>query len=248
MQWSDEGLVLGARKHGESGVILELMTRGARAPSRPRARRALDDACSRCCSPATACRRRGGRGSTSISAAITVEGGELRAARSPRLAAGALRPRDARGRCLRLLPERDPHPALYDDGLPCSSTISTSRTWRRPSSCASSSRARRARLRPRSRQLRRDRRAATTSSTCRRKAGARSAPTPASPIRTRLLSRCRRSCAGDTVDSAEPRRDQGRLRADGVFPAPARLRAARAATARRSARVSSRSPLEQSET
>jgi DNA repair protein RecO (recombination protein O) len=27
MQWSDEGVVLGARKHGESGVILELMTR-----------------------------------------------------------------------------------------------------------------------------------------------------------------------------------------------------------------------------
>jgi DNA repair protein RecO (recombination protein O) len=28
MQWSDEGIVLGARRHGESGVILELMTRG----------------------------------------------------------------------------------------------------------------------------------------------------------------------------------------------------------------------------
>jgi DNA repair protein RecO (recombination protein O) len=27
MQWSDDGLVLGVRKHGESGVILELMTR-----------------------------------------------------------------------------------------------------------------------------------------------------------------------------------------------------------------------------
>ena len=27
MQWSDEGLVLGLRRHGESGVILELMTR-----------------------------------------------------------------------------------------------------------------------------------------------------------------------------------------------------------------------------
>lgn len=26
MQWSDEGLVLGVRKHGESGVILEMMT------------------------------------------------------------------------------------------------------------------------------------------------------------------------------------------------------------------------------
>jgi DNA repair protein RecO (recombination protein O) len=27
MQWSDDGLVIGARRHGESGVILELMTR-----------------------------------------------------------------------------------------------------------------------------------------------------------------------------------------------------------------------------
>ena len=28
MQWTDEGVVLGARKHGESSIILELMTRG----------------------------------------------------------------------------------------------------------------------------------------------------------------------------------------------------------------------------
>src|SRR3712207_409917 len=27
MQWTDEGVVLGVRKHGESSVILELMTR-----------------------------------------------------------------------------------------------------------------------------------------------------------------------------------------------------------------------------
>jgi len=27
MQWSDEALVLGARRHGEAAVILELMTR-----------------------------------------------------------------------------------------------------------------------------------------------------------------------------------------------------------------------------
>src|SRR3954464_5843641 len=27
MQWSDDGIVLGCRKHGESSVILELMTR-----------------------------------------------------------------------------------------------------------------------------------------------------------------------------------------------------------------------------
>ncbi|MFL4990986.1 MAG: DNA repair protein RecO, partial [Microvirga sp.] len=28
MQWTDEGVVLGVRKHGETSVILELMTRG----------------------------------------------------------------------------------------------------------------------------------------------------------------------------------------------------------------------------
>ena len=28
MQWTDEGVVLGVRKHGESSIILELMTRG----------------------------------------------------------------------------------------------------------------------------------------------------------------------------------------------------------------------------
>jgi len=28
MQWTDEGVILGARKHGESSIILELMTRG----------------------------------------------------------------------------------------------------------------------------------------------------------------------------------------------------------------------------
>src|SRR5918912_569420 len=28
MQWTDDGIVLGARKHGEASAILELMTRG----------------------------------------------------------------------------------------------------------------------------------------------------------------------------------------------------------------------------
>jgi DNA repair protein RecO (recombination protein O) len=28
MQWTDEGIVLGARPHGETSAILELMTRG----------------------------------------------------------------------------------------------------------------------------------------------------------------------------------------------------------------------------
>ncbi len=28
MEWTDSGIVLGARKHGETSVILELMTRG----------------------------------------------------------------------------------------------------------------------------------------------------------------------------------------------------------------------------
>ena len=39
MQWTDEGIVLGAKRHGEANAILDLMTRDARPPSRHGARR-----------------------------------------------------------------------------------------------------------------------------------------------------------------------------------------------------------------
>ena len=34
MQWTDEGIVLGTRRHGEANAILELMTLRAWSPSR----------------------------------------------------------------------------------------------------------------------------------------------------------------------------------------------------------------------
>ena len=67
MHWSDDGIVLGARKHGESGVILELMTR-AHGRHLGLVHGGRSRCCSRCCSRATRSTRPGGRGSTSISA------------------------------------------------------------------------------------------------------------------------------------------------------------------------------------
>jgi DNA repair protein RecO (recombination protein O) len=112
MQWSDDGLVLGARRHGESSVILELMTRehgrslglvhgGRSRKVQPvlqpgntvhavwRAR--LDEHLgSFAVEPETV------RASRFIAAPIALYGVALLAA------------------LLRFLPERDPHPGLFD--------------------------------------------------------------------------------------------------------------------------------------
>lgn len=115
MQWQDEGIVLGIRRHGETSVILDLLTR-----ARGRHGGLL----------------RGGRSlrmqpvlqtGNSVEAVwrgrvegqlgqYRVEGTVLRAARfldSP-LALNGL---GLLADLLRLLPERDPHPALYDAAL-----------------------------------------------------------------------------------------------------------------------------------
>ncbi len=44
MQWSDEGIIIGTRRHGETSLIVELMTVGPWPPSRPRAGRAVAEA------------------------------------------------------------------------------------------------------------------------------------------------------------------------------------------------------------
>jgi DNA repair protein RecO (recombination protein O) len=112
MQWSDDGIVLGVRRHGEAGAILELMTR-------------------------THGRHLGlvhGGRSTRLQAVLqpgnsvnavwrarldehlgnfTIEAGELRTAgflSSPLALYGI----GAAANLLRLLPERDPHPALFE--------------------------------------------------------------------------------------------------------------------------------------
>ncbi len=80
MEWTDEGIVLGVRRHGESSAIVELLTREHRPSSRPGARRRqLADA------PAATARQQrqprcGGRGSTSISACMRWRAPRLRAA------------------------------------------------------------------------------------------------------------------------------------------------------------------------
>ncbi|MEO0635692.1 MAG: DNA repair protein RecO [Pseudomonadota bacterium] len=112
MEWSDTGLVLGIRKHGESSVILEAMTRGHG--------RHLGLV-------------RGGRSRTRQPVLqvgntlelvwrarleehlgiYTAEAGALRAAdvMATRSALGIVQTLASH---LRLLPERDPHPELYD--------------------------------------------------------------------------------------------------------------------------------------
>jgi DNA repair protein RecO (recombination protein O) len=115
MQWSDEGLVLGVRKHGESGVILELMTRahgrhlGLVHGGRSHRLRPVLQA------------------GNSVHATwrarldehlgiYAVEPATLRAARfigSPLALYGL----GTMAALLRLLPERDPHRALYESAM-----------------------------------------------------------------------------------------------------------------------------------
>jgi DNA repair protein RecO (recombination protein O) len=112
MQWSDDGIVLGCRKHGESSVILELMTR-----DHGRHLGLVHGGRSRRLQPVL----QSGNTVHAVWRArldehlgtYTVEGGDLRAARlieSPLALYGL----GAMAALLRLLPERDPHPGLFE--------------------------------------------------------------------------------------------------------------------------------------
>ena len=112
MHWSDEGIVLGFRRQGESSVILELMTR-----EHGRHLGLVQGGRSRRMQPVL----QAGNGVHAVWRArldeqlgnYAVEGGSLRAARylgSP-LALYGIATLAAH---LRLLPDRDPHPALFD--------------------------------------------------------------------------------------------------------------------------------------
>jgi DNA repair protein RecO (recombination protein O) len=112
VQWSDEGIVLGYRRQGESSVILELMTR-----EHGRHLGLVQGGRSRRMQPVL----QAGNGVHAVWRArldeqlgnYAVEGGSLRAARylgSP-LALYGIATLAAH---LRLLPDRDPHPALFD--------------------------------------------------------------------------------------------------------------------------------------
>jgi DNA repair protein RecO (recombination protein O) len=112
MQWSDEALVLGTRRHGESALVLELMTR-----RHGRHLGLVHGGRSKRLSPVL----QPGNTVQAVWRArldehlgvFTVEGGEMRSARmigSPLALYGV----GAMAALLRLVPERDPHPALYD--------------------------------------------------------------------------------------------------------------------------------------
>jgi DNA repair protein RecO (recombination protein O) len=112
MHWSDEGIVIGARKHGETSVILELLTRahgrhlGLVQGGRSRKLQAVIQ-------PGNTVRATWRARLDEHLGTFQIEGEHLRAARfigSP-LALYGLATLAA---LLRLLPERDPHPALYE--------------------------------------------------------------------------------------------------------------------------------------
>jgi DNA repair protein RecO (recombination protein O) len=115
MHWSDEALVLGARRHGESSLILELLTGGhgrhlglVHGGRSKRLQPILQ--------PGNSVHATWRARLDEHLGTFTVEGGELRSARfigSPLALYGVT----AMAALLRLLPERDPHPRLYDTAL-----------------------------------------------------------------------------------------------------------------------------------
>ena len=115
MHWTEDGLVLGVRKHGESSIVLELMTRaqgrhlGLVHGGRSRRLQPV-------LQPGNTVHATWRARLDEHLGAYTVEGGELRSARfigSPLALYGL----GAMGALLRLLPERDPHPALFDTAM-----------------------------------------------------------------------------------------------------------------------------------
>ena len=114
MQWTDEGIVIGVRRHGEANAILELMTREhgrhlglVRGGYGSRLKPVLQPGNTRRA-------QSGGRGSTSISAITRSRPMRLRAA-SFFAASHAVYGVSHLAALMRLLPERDPHAGLYAD-------------------------------------------------------------------------------------------------------------------------------------
>src|SRR5918911_2083159 len=112
MQWSDDGLVLGARRHGETSVILELMTRehgrhlGLVHGGRSRRLQPV-------LQPGNTVQALWRARLDEHLGTYAVEGEDLRSARligSPLALYGVA----TMAALLRLLPERDPHPGLFE--------------------------------------------------------------------------------------------------------------------------------------
>ncbi|MFN7024112.1 MAG: DNA repair protein RecO [Pseudorhizobium sp.] len=112
MQWQDEAIIIGVKRHGETSVIAELMTR-----SRGRHLGLVRSGRSRAMQPVL---QPGNRVEAVWRARLDEHLGEfkleplrLRAARLMETAT-AVYGVQAMGALLRLLPERDPHPHLYE--------------------------------------------------------------------------------------------------------------------------------------
>lgn len=112
MQWQDEGIIIGVRRHGETSVVAELMTR-----ERGRHMGLVRGGRSRSMQPVL---QPGNRVEAVWRARLDEHLGDfkleplqLRAARLME-SATALYGVQAMGALLRLLPERDPHPHLYE--------------------------------------------------------------------------------------------------------------------------------------
>jgi DNA repair protein RecO (recombination protein O) len=112
MQWSDQALVLGARKHGESAVVLELMTR-AHGRHLGLVHGGRSKRLSPVLQPGNTVQAVWRARLDEHLGVFALEGGEMRSARLIGSAA-ALYGIGAMAALLRLVPERDPHPALYD--------------------------------------------------------------------------------------------------------------------------------------
>ena len=112
MQWTDEGVVLGVRKHGESSVILELMTRehgrhlGLVHGGRSKALQPV-------LQPGNSVQATWRARLDEHLGTYQIEGSELRAARLIN-SSMALYGLATLAQLLRYVPERDPHFALYE--------------------------------------------------------------------------------------------------------------------------------------
>jgi DNA repair protein RecO (recombination protein O) len=112
MQWTDEGVILGTRRHGETSLIVELMT-----PAHGRHLGLVRGGRSRrqqpVLQPGNSVRATWRARLDEHLGNLTVEATTLRAARLMEGVAGLYGIQLIAG-LLRLLPERDPHPQLYE--------------------------------------------------------------------------------------------------------------------------------------
>jgi DNA repair protein RecO (recombination protein O) len=115
MEWSDNALVLGVRKHGESSVILELLTR-AQGRHLGLVHGGRSKRLQPILQPGNTVHATWRARLDEHLGSFTVEGGELRSMHfigSPLALYGL----GAMAALLRLLPERDPHPLLFDTAM-----------------------------------------------------------------------------------------------------------------------------------